>query len=202
MLDALHRFGLCFVPLFVAMDPIGLVPIFLALTQGASPERTRRAILQSVVTAGAVALLFVAVGSGIFALLGITPADFMIAGGSLLFLIALHGLTREGGNARTDTDTETIGAVPLGVPLITGPAVLATLLLLAPEHGVGPAIAAFLANLLLIGVVLWQAPRIYRVLGKAGSRAVTKVVYILLAAIAVMIVRRGVFSLLHLPAAP
>ena len=88
----MNNFWLCFVPLFVAVDALGLLPIFMGLTQGLTRVRIRRIIFESVITAMIVALVFLFVGKGILTLLGITVADFMIAGGTLLFVLSLSDL--------------------------------------------------------------------------------------------------------------
>jgi multiple antibiotic resistance protein len=184
-------FWLCFVPLFVAVDPIGILPMFIGLTQGVERGRVRRIIAQSVLTALAVALVFLGLGKVILRYLGITIADFMVAGGALLFVLALSDLLAVEKRQRR-VDPESLGAVPLGVPLIVGPAVLTTAMLLVDEYGPGPAVAATVTNVLLAGLVFWSAERINRVLGRTGAQIVSKLASLLLAAIAVMMVRKGI----------
>lgn len=124
---------------FVAVDAIGVLPTFLSLSQGLEPQQVRRIILQSMATAAAVALTLVALGTAILNLLGITVADFMVAGGILLFVLAMGDLlANEKFQRRIDPDS--LGAVPLGVPLITGPAVLvtSTLLVVGRQGCIGP----------------------------------------------------------------
>lgn len=184
-------FWLCFVPIFVAVDAIGVLPIFLSLTDGIPKARVRQVVYQSVLTAAIVALLFIAAGTWLLRLLGITISDFMVAGGLLLFAISLSDvLTTEKG--RRMIDPTSLGAVPLGVPLITGPAVLATSILLLNEHGPVLVGATVVINILIAGLVFSCAPYIDRILGKSGAKAVSKVASLLLAAIAVMIVRKGI----------
>ena len=89
-------------------------------------------------------------------------------------------------------DPESVGAVPIGVPLITGPAVLTTSLLLINEHSALTTSLAIAANILIVGVMFMVAPLINRVLGKTGSKAVSKIISLLLAAIGVMVVRKGI----------
>lgn len=191
MLDAFKAFGLCFVPFFIAMDPIGLAPIFLALSGEWTSTQVRKAIVQSIVTAGLVTLVFVFLGLGIMRLLGIGIPDFLIAGGVLLFVLAMSDLLRDSPE-RYRLDPDAVGAVPLGVPLIAGPAVLTTTVIAVQQYGVGPAAAAILVNLALVGLTMSQAHRIVRLLGRAGSKAFSKICYLLLAAIAVSFIRRGV----------
>jgi len=185
------EFWLCFVPLFVAVDAIGVLPTFLSLSQGMEPRQVRRIILQSMATATGVALAFLALGTAILDLLGITVADFMVAGGILLFVLAMGDLlANEKLQRRIDPDS--LGAVPLGVPLITGPAVLVTSMLLLNQYGAAWTAAAIVANILIAGLVFRFAAGIGGVLGRVGEKIVSKIAMLLLAAIAVMMVRKGV----------
>ena len=186
----MRDFWLCFVPLFVAVDPIGILPLFLNLTEGIDAVRRRRVILQSMVTASVVAVFFLLCGPAFLAFLGITVQDFMIAGGLLLLAISLTGLLS--GEARQrQMDSEEIGAVPIGVPLITGPGVLTTCILLAQTYGKPLTTLAALLNIALAGAALLAAERITRALGQAGTKTVSKIAGMLLAAISVMLIRRG-----------
>ncbi len=187
----MKEFWLCFVPLFVAVDAIGVLPVFLSLSQGMEPRQVRRIIYQSMATAAAVALVFLALGTAILDLLGITVADFMVAGGILLFVLALGDLLANEKLQRR-VDANSLGAVPLGVPLITGPAVLTTSMLLLNQYGAGWTAAAVVANILIAGLVFSFAGGIGRVLGHVGEKIVSKIAMLLLAAIAVMMVRKGI----------
>ncbi len=192
----MRSFWLCFVPLFVAVDAVGVLPIFLSLTEELNPLKVKRVIYQSMATAAAVALSFLAVGNGVMRLLGITVADFMVAGGVLLFVISMSDLITT-DKARKQVDPDSLGAVPLGVPLIAGPAVFTTSILLVNEHGAIPAALALLINIAMAGAVFLAAGSINRLLGKAGAKTVSKIAALLLAAIAVMIVRKGITALLQ-----
>lgn len=193
MEEGLKSFWLCFVPLFVAVDAIGVLPMFMALTEGLDIPSIRRVIYQSVITATIVGLSFLAVGRAVLALLGITVADFMIAGGSLLFVISISDLLRT-EKIQRKTDPDSLGAVPIGVPLITGPAVLTTSILLLSQHGAVPTSAALTINVVIAGVVFRSAGTIRGALGNAGVKTVSKIASLLLAAIGVMVVRRGIES--------
>lgn len=186
----MQQFWLCFVPLFVAVDAIGLLPVYLALTEGFTPVEHRRVLWQSMLTAMLVALGFLWIGQAAFRLLGIAVADFMIAGGVVLFGFAIRDLLAVEKPPQR-LDPQSVGAVPIGVPLTVGPAVLTTLLLLAGEHGYGPTLAALFANLVLAWMVLWFSHGIDRFLGPSGTRTVSKVASLILAAIAVKMVRSG-----------
>lgn len=189
------KFWYCFVPLFVAVDAIGILPLFLNLTGGIRGKKLTGLIVQSVVTAVIVAILFMAIGKGVLRLLGITMADFMIAGGLLLFIISISDMLNLEKKQRI-ADRESMGAVPIGVPLIVGPAVLTTSLLLESQYGALPTILALLANILLTGLCFYFSGNINRILGKAGSKTLSKLASLLLAAIAVMIIRKGLMMFL------
>lgn len=188
----MRAFFLCFVPLFVAVNAIGVLPTYLSLTSGLGRPQIRRVIVQSILTATIVAFIFLFIGQGIFRLLGITVADFMVAGGVLLFVISMRDLLARQQPIRLDADT--LGAVPIGVPLIVGPAVLTTVLLLADQHGHLPTLLATFVNILIAGIFFWGSGTIHRALGKAGTRTVSKIANLILAAIAVMIMRKGIMA--------
>lgn len=185
------EFWLCFVPLFVAVDAVGVMPIFLSLTQGMDRDKVRQAIYRSVATATVVALAFLVLGTAILDLLGITVADFMVAGGILLFVLAIGDLLAN-EKLQRQVDANSLGAVPLGVPLITGPAVLTTSMLLLNQYGAAWTAAAIIANILIAGTVFFFASTIGRVLGQVGEKIISKIAMLLLAAIGVMMVRKGV----------
>jgi multiple antibiotic resistance protein len=191
----MDNFWLCFVPLFVAMDALGLLPLFMMLTQGLDRRRIRRVIFESVITAMVVALLFLFIGRIVLSLLGITVADFMIAGGILLFVISLNDLIGP-EKQRQPMDQDSVGAVPLGVPLIVGPGVLTATILLSSQYGSAPTVAAIVSNIVIVGIVFWLADTIIRVLGRAGTRTVSKLANLILAAIGVMMVRKGIMLLI------
>lgn len=187
----LKSFWLCFVPLFVAVDAIGVLPMFVGLTEGLEGPVVRRVLRQSVLTAAIVGIAFLAIGKGVLNLLGISVADFMVAGGVLLFVIAMSDLLRA-ERVQRQVDPDSLGAVPLGVPLITGPAVLTTSVLLLNEYGFLPTAAMLVLNILIAGLVFKSAEAINGFLGHAGTKTASKIANLLLAAIAVTIVRKGI----------
>ena len=184
-------FWLCFVPLFVAVDAIGVLPLFMNLTDGVERGRVHKIVLQGMVTALVVAIVFVAIGEIILKFLGITVADFMIAGGTLLFALSLADLLSVERHHKK-IDVQGLGAVPVGVPLIVGPAVLTTSLLLLRQYGLPPTITAVVLNVVMAGVVLWFSQALIRIMGKTGAKTVSKLASLLLAAIGVMMVRKGI----------
>jgi multiple antibiotic resistance protein len=188
----MREFWLAFLPMFVAVDPIGMIPVFLSLTGDMAQEKRRRVIIESMITALIVALGFLAVGRAILNVLGVTIADFLIAGGLLLFVLALADILSTADKPRNTPHDEDLGPVPLGVPLVVGPAVLATSLLLLNQHGALITVLAIAANVLLSGIIMYWSGLIVRLLGNAGSRVVSKLASLILAAFAVMFVRRGI----------
>jgi len=192
----MDAFWSCFLPLLVAVDAIGIVPLFIGLTQPVSPVRRGRILRQSVLTATAVALAFVFGGNALLRVLGITIADFMVAGGALLFVFSLSELIAP--QRASELPADSFGAVPLGVPLLAGPAVLTTSMLLVAQYGQLPTAIAVIANMALAWVALRFAELIHRLLGATGTRVIQRVMLLLLAAIAVMTVRKGVEAFLHL----
>jgi multiple antibiotic resistance protein len=188
--ELLSRFLQAFIPLFVAIDPIGLAAIFMALGAGVPEARKRRIARQAVVTGGVVALAFLFLGQGIFAAVGITVGDFQIAGGLILFILAARDLLQPFTAPPADVP-EDFGVVPLGMPLIAGPAAIATLLVLTQTVGLGITLFALVVNLLLVALAFAQGERLVRMIGPTGMRAISKIVSLLLAAIAISLIRRG-----------
>jgi len=187
-------FWLCFLPLFVAVDAFGVLPLFVSLTEGMEKAQLRSVIIQSVITASGVALIFLAFGPALLLSIGITLPDFMIAGGILLLAISLTDLLT-GEKKQRKVDHTSLGAVPIGIPLITGPAVLTTSILLAGIHGKQVTAAAVVANISLAGLFFAFSHPLTKVLGRTGTKTISKVASLLLAAIAVMLIRRGVIDI-------
>ena len=197
MVDIIRDLALTFVPLFVAMDPVGNLPIFLALTQEGTAAHRRRTTNLATLTAFGVGLLFIAVGKAIFSLLGVDVADFLVAGGIILLIVAIRYLVMGKTLETKDLSASSvIGVVPLGTPLVVGPAVLAALLLLMGQHHFAVVLSSFILNLAIQWALFRQANRIVALLGNTGVAAISKVVMLLLAAIAVKMIREGIASIL------
>ncbi len=194
MLEWLTRFLQAFIPLFVAIDPIGLAAIFLGLGQSIAPERRQKIADQAVWTGGLVALGFLFLGQSIFKALGISVADFQIAGGLILFILAARELVQSA--AEPEKLPEDFGVVPLGMPLIAGPASITTLLVLAQTKAVGVLVTlvALAINLALVVLALHYSEWLGRKIGGTGMRAISRIISMLLAAIAVNMIRQGMKS--------
>jgi multiple antibiotic resistance protein len=189
---AFAQFLLAFVAIFVALDIIGAVPTYVNMTGGMSEFERRKIVDMSMGVAFGLAIAFLFVGQVIFKNLGITLFDFKIAGGIILLLISLADLIGQAEvNSRVSGKT---GIVPLAVPVITGPAVLATIVLQADRVGYVVTILAMAANYALAWTFLRHSPGINRIIGKDGTVVVSKIAALLLAAYAVSMVRSGVFD--------
>lgn len=183
-----------FIPIFVAVDAIGLLPIFISLTQGLDQKTKQKVIGESILTALGLAVGFIFLGRTIFKLLGISIGDFMVAGGLVLFCIAVMELLV----ARKDrfVGAYDFGVVPLGTPLLVGPAVLTTSIILIDQYGLWMTLLSILLNILFaVGFFLFSDVLI-KIIGDGGARAVSKVMALLLAAIAVMMIRKGIIQIL------
>ena len=185
----IQRFFLAFIPVFVAIDPIGLIAIFTGLAANASAEQQKRQAFLGILTALCVAIGFIFLGRITFAALGITNADFQVAGGLILLALAGRELLNVGPSNQVGSDE--FGIVPLGMPLIAGPALLTALLVLVDTVGLVFTLISLLVNLALVALAFWNADRLTRWMGRQGLRGVSKIVALLLAAIAVSLIRRG-----------
>jgi multiple antibiotic resistance protein len=186
----MSTFLACFIPLFVAVDPLGVIPVYLGLTEGMAPRELKRVIALTITTAALVAILFLFLGKGIFVFLGISEHDFKIAGGIILLLISLDMVLS--GHERERRWDRTIGVVPLGVPLIVGPASITTLLMQIDSYPFAAVVAGLVANLAIVALVFIYSRLIARVLGTGGMTALSKIIGLFLAAIAVMMMRVGI----------
>jgi multiple antibiotic resistance protein len=185
----IQKFFLAFIPIFVAIDPIGLVAVFIGLGTSASREHRKRQAFLGIVTALCVAIGFIFLGKIIFAALGITVADFQVAGGLILLGLAGRELLSLGPHDRGGGDE--FGVVPLGMPLIAGPALLTALLILVDTVGLVFTLISLLVNLTLVAIAFCNADQFTRWMGKQGLRGVSKIIALLLAAIAISLIRRG-----------
>ena len=186
---------LAFIPIFVAVDAIGLLPIFLSLTKGVTKEEKLKIVFQSMVTAICLAVGFIFLGKAIFRVLGITVGDFMIAGGAILFCIAIIDILGSGKRRRFSSNE--LGIVPLGTPLIVGPAVLTTSLIIVGEYGIYATLISILLNIIFAGLIFAVSEIIIKIIGETGTKAISKIVSLLLAAIAVMMIRKGIMQVLE-----
>ncbi|MCX7927510.1 MAG: MarC family protein [Candidatus Omnitrophica bacterium] len=193
----LEPYFLAFIALFVAVDIIGNIPIFMAFEEGLTKKERRKIINDSVATATLLAFGFMFLGKWLLRFIGISIADFQIGGGALLFIIAARLLLPANTKGlMVDSHDKDLGVFPLGTPLITGPAVLTTTLLMVDRYGTLVTFIALVVNMIIVWFALSHTDFFNRLFGKGGMRAIAKVMYILLAAIGVMMVRRGMTTII------
>ena len=195
-MSTLDAFLLCFIPLFVAIDPVGLLPIFASVTLGKSPAERRSLVLKAVPVALIIGVSFYLLGPHLLRFMNIRLSDLQIAGGILLFLFAMLDLVLP-GKPSIQESADPVGIVPLATPLICGPAVLTLGLVLVQQHGLPLALAALTANLLILMAVLLCTDVVLRFVPMPAMKAMSKVVMLLLAAIGVSLVRAGVVAAIH-----
>ena len=185
-----------FVTVLVIMDPLGNIPIFLTLTRDASREHQRSAALQAVTVAAGVILAFALFGQQILELLGISIEALQVAGGLLLVGVALELLKPGGHGAESPMTSGNVAFVPLGTPLLAGPgAIAATILYMRRADGLGANISvvlALLGALAVVFVVMRYSGIIGRLLKSNGIDLMSRVMGLLLAAIAVQLLAGGI----------
>ncbi len=201
MIEQLVKF---FVVFFVVVDPISLIPLFAGLTQGASARFKKKMAAKATAIALVICVLFALVGAKFLEIMGISLNSFRIAGGTLLFLIALDMVfARTSGSRSTSTERaetkkrEDISVFPLAFPFIAGPGALATILLTAGEVGAKPLLfAGLLCVVALVLVICWvlmfATPRLMKVLGVTGANVLSRLSGVILAALAVQFIVDGI----------
>ncbi len=201
MIETLVKF---FVVFFVVVDPISLIPLFAGLTQGASARYKKKMAGKSSAIALGICVLFALVGAKFLGLMGISLNAFRIAGGTLLFLIALDMVFARTSGTRSTTPEqeeakkrEDISVFPLAFPFIAGPGALATILLTSAEVGAKPLqFVGFLCVVALVVIVCWvlmlATPRMMAVLGITGANVTSRLSGVILAALAVQFIIDGI----------
>ena len=201
MIEQLVKF---FVVFFVVVDPLSLIPLFAGLTLGASSRYKKKMAGKATVIALGICVMFALAGAKFLDIMGITLSSFRIAGGTLLFLIALDMVfARPSGTRSTTSEQEEtkkrddISVFPLAFPFIAGPGALATILLTAGEVGAKALLfAGFLGVVALVLIVCWvlmlATPRLMKVLGVTGANVVSRLSGVILAALAVQFIVDGI----------
>jgi multiple antibiotic resistance protein len=179
------------IALFVVLNPIGTVPLFIAITEKMEKEERKAVSKTAIIASGTVLIIFAVGGTEILSIFGITIFSFMIAGGVLLFIVAIelltHGVWRFGGGSLPGES----GVVPLAFPLLAGPGAITSVIISYETTGL---IVTILSIAIVIGityVILLFVNSIYRLLGSRGSMIVTRVFAVFIAAIAVQYVVEG-----------
>jgi len=187
-------FVLSFIPLFVAIDIIGTVPIFLGITSDLSLKDKRKLIIESVAAAFIIAILFLVAGKLILNFIGITIDDFRIAGGIILLLISINDIMFSSDD-RKDQNVK-LGIVPLGIPLIIGPGALTTIMISVDSYGFIPTVVSMVLNFVIVWIVLKYSNLVIKLIGEGGTKAFAKIASLMLAAIAVMMIRVGLINII------
>lgn len=187
---------MAFIPLFVAIDVPGLVPLFISLTAGMTLKSKRKLIVEASLTAGGVALIFLVLGKVIFKFLGITENDFRIGGGIVLIVLAVTDLLFS-SDERKSSDNSSVGVVPIGIPLIMGPAALTSIIIIVDAYGYWISMIALTLNLIIVWFTFRHSDYIIKVMGAGGARAFAKVASLFMVAIAVMMIRVGIQNILR-----
>lgn len=191
-----------FTSVLFIVDPIAVVPTYLVITQTQTPAQRRVTARRACVAATILLVTFAAVGRGIFELFGITMPAFRIAGGLILWLVAmdmLHGTrsTQEGTAELTEaTSKEDVALTPLAMPMLAGPGAISTVMVLAGQARTTPQTIAVYGSILVTALIAWLTLRVGEGLvvrmGQTGIRVMTRIMGLLLAAIAVQFVITGI----------
>ncbi len=190
----IETFFLAFIPLFVAIDVFGVLPLYVGLVEPIEGRRRKFIPIEAVIAAFAISLVFLLSGKLIFSFLGITENDFRVGGGIILLVLAIQDLVFTRQESRTPESS--FGVVPIGIPLIMGPAALTTIIILVDSYGYLLTIVSLVVNMVIVLLVFLQAERIHRAMGKAGSKVAGKVAALFLAGIAVMMIRSGIQAMI------
>ena len=182
------------IALFVVIDPIGNIPIFIAFTKKLEKAEHKTVSKTAIITAAALLLLFGVAGTQILGLFGITIFSFMIAGGTLLFIIAIELLTY--GEWRFVSKVkEDIGVVPIAFPLLAGPGSITAVIISYQTSGFLITFLSIIIVMTITYVILRMVNPIYKILGNRGSMIVSRVFAVIIAAIAVEYIVEGIKNL-------
>jgi multiple antibiotic resistance protein len=183
------------IALFVVVDPIGNIPIFVGLTQNITGKEKSKVYNTATVVGVILLLVFAFTGQEIFTLFGLSIYSFEIAGGILLLIISIRILI-SGSMHENVESPETLGAVPIAMPLLVGPGAITTTIFNLQTYGILTTVTSVLAVLAVTWVILKFIDRIYGFLGKTGSVVIAKVMALLIAAIAIQYIINGVTFIL------
>lgn len=178
------------ISLFAVINPIGTIPLFVNITHKMQEKERNSIVKTTVITAGGLLMIFAIAGTQILSIFGITLSSFMIAGGILLFVVSIELLTH-GGWRFGGTISDESGIVPLAFPLLAGPGAITTVILSFQTSGL---MVTLLSIAIVIGitcVIFFLTGSIYRILGRRGSLIITRILAVLVAAIAVQYVVDG-----------
>jgi len=198
---------LCFTSLLAIINPLSAAPMYLALTAGYSPRQRRRTLRNAILTAFVVMMVFALLGGAIFQLFGITLDAFRIAGGVIFFGIGMdmlqarrtRGKTTEEEEREGMTRTE-VGVTPLGIPMITGPGAITTVMVLMTRADTALQQGIVFGNILVVVLISWLvlalSPGLVRAMGQTGLNVMTRIMGLLVTVIAVQFIVDGIRPIL------
>jgi multiple antibiotic resistance protein len=193
-----QSFLLTFVPLFIVIDAVGNLPFVISLSDEMSASERSVMVRNAVITATVVGFFFLFLGQLILNVMGISVGSFAIGGGIILLVLSVNYMI--GGRSVDMIKEEMVAIVPIGTPLTVGPATIATLLLLATQFPIYYVVISFALNILIVWIIFMLSTYIMRFLGRGGIRAISKISSLLLAAIAVNMIIKGLslLGVLHI----
>lgn len=182
-----------FIALFVIMDPVGNLPIIINLTKGMPIKEVKRNIDRSVFVAGVLLFVFLFLGLRIFDFFGININSFQIAGGIILLIIGI--LYVFGSSLKYVKSHASDLSVPIGTPLLTGPGAIMTIIILVKERGTLVTVIAAFLTLLATWIILINSAKLYKILGEHWTNVISRVMGIIVAAIAVEFITRAIMNI-------
>ena len=182
-----------FITLFVIMDPIGNIPLIIGLTKGMPIKEIKKNIDRAIFVAGVLLFVFLFFGLRIFDFFGVNPNSFQIAGGIILFAIGIMYVF--GSSLKYVKSHSNDLSIPIGTPLLTGPGVIMTTMILVKESGPFVTVIAAFLTLLAAWLILMNSSRLYKILGEHWTNVISRVMGIILAAIAVEFIINGILNI-------
>jgi len=187
---SLHEILKAIIALFIIVDPLGNVPIFISLTENMSPAERRKTFRVAVIVSFVLLMVFAVLGQQLLSVFGISIYSFMVAGGILLMVIAIKILVFGGWEERA-ISPESVGAVPIACPLLAGPGAITTTILILQTSGLVVTILSVFVISLIVWLVFYFIDPIHNFLGKTGSAVIARVMAIFIAAIAIGFIVEG-----------
>ncbi|MDO8567083.1 MAG: MarC family protein [Dehalococcoidales bacterium] len=184
-----NHFVMTFVPLFIVLDALGNLPFVIALSEGMSGNERRKLVHVAILGATVVGLAFQFFGKVILTVLNINVGSFAVGGGIILLVLSINYMTSDRMIEVGKHDS--LAIVPIGTPLLVGPATITTLLLLSTQFNLGVLLLSFILNMVVSWVIFLLSDEVTRLLGRGGLKVVSKVFDLLLAGIAVNMIIRG-----------
>lgn len=179
-----------FLSLFIIMDAFGVLPVFISITKNYPLQYKKKCANQAIYVAGIVLLVFLFFGLTILDFFGINFSSFKVAGGIILLILGIKIVL--GLNFREEAASKyQLAVVPLATPLITGPGVITTVIILAGTYGYYVTLLVSLLNLLLAWIVIHNSEFFFKILGKQGSDVLSRIMGLLLTALGVQFIRVG-----------